>query len=113
MQLSVYIDRAAPSVTLSYITVTDVSFLGTAGQVNNYVNVTMKNTGTKVVTISMAKVINIAKTFAGDTTLQPGDVGKVIKISNVGWTNGNPYKIDLFDSSGSAVAQYIVNSPGS
>jgi flagellin-like protein len=97
----------------SSITITDVSFQGTSADVNNYINITMKNTGTKVVTISQIKINNIAKTFSGVTTLQAGDVGKVIKISNVGWTNGNPYKIDLFDSSGSAVGSTQQNSPGS
>jgi flagellin-like protein len=98
----------------SSITITDVSFQGTSGQAN-YINITMKNTGTKVVTISQVKVNNVAKTIAGTLTLQPGDVGKVIKItmSAPGWSNGNPYKIDIFDSSGSAVGSTQQNSPGS
>ena len=99
----------------SSITITDVSFQGTSGQ-SNYINITMKNTGTKVVTISQVKVNNVAKTIVGTLTLQPGDVGRVIKITMSApgyWTNGNPYKIDLFDSSGSAVGSTQQNSPGS
>jgi len=97
----------------SSITITDYSFVGISGDVNNYINITMKNTGTKQVTISIVKVNNVVKpNFSGVTILNPGDTGKVLKIPAVGWSNGNPYKIDLYDSSGSIVASTQPTSPG-
>jgi flagellin-like protein len=98
----------------SSITITDVAFQGTTGTANT-INITMKNTGTKVVTIGQIKVNGNTKAFTGATTLQPGDVNKKITITMPapGWSNGNPYKIDLFDSSGSAVGSTQQNSPGS
>jgi flagellin-like protein len=98
----------------SSITITDASFKGTSNDPLNYINITLKNTGTKTVTIGQIKVNNAIKTNpVGNMTLAPGDYGKVIKITNVGWVSGNPYKIDLFDSSGSAVGSSQYNSPGS
>ena len=100
----------------SSITITATSFCGTSGQSNNYINVTLKNTGTKTVTIGQIKVNNVIKTFAAtgsNFTLPAGDINHVVKIQNVGWVNGNPYKIDLFDTSGSAVGSTQQNSPGS
>ena len=98
----------------SSITITDYSFQGTSGSGTNYINITMKNTGTKQVIISNVKVNNVVKTFS-DTfshTLNPGDTGKILKIESVGWSNGNPYKIDLFDSSGSLVGSTQPTAPG-
>lgn len=98
----------------SSITITNTGFYGTSGSGTNYINVTLKNTGTKTVTLGQIKINNVVKsTIVGNQTLAPGDVDRVIRISNVGWVNGNPYKIDLFDSSGSAVGSTQQNSPGS
>jgi archaeal type IV pilus assembly protein PilA len=98
----------------SSITITDTRFYGTSNDSSNYINITLKNTGTKTVTINQIKVNNAIKsTLVGNLTLVPGDYGRVIRISNVDWVNGNPYKIDLFDSSGSAVGSSQYNSPGS
>jgi flagellin-like protein len=87
----------------SSITITNTSFQGTSGAANNYINITMKNTGTKSVTISNARVNGVVKSFSGVTTLSPGDANKVLMISNVGWSTGNPYKIELSDSNGVTV----------
>ncbi|HVP26480.1 MAG TPA: archaellin/type IV pilin N-terminal domain-containing protein [Candidatus Bathyarchaeia archaeon] len=98
----------------SSITITDASFQGTGASA--YINITLKNTGTKTVTINQIKVNNVIKTFVAtgsNFTLPAGDMNHVIKIQNVGWINGNPYKIDLFDTSGSAVGSSQYNSPGS
>jgi flagellin-like protein len=95
----------------SSITITNVSFQGTSGDGANYINITMKNTGTKKVTISNVKVNGAVKTFGGVTTLSPGDTGKVIQISNIGWVNGNPYKIELDDSNGFAVGATQQTAP--
>jgi flagellin-like protein len=87
----------------SSITITNTSFQGTSGDAANYINITMKNTGTKSVTISNVRVNNAVKSFSGVITLSPGDTNKVLMISNVGWSSGNPYKIELYDSNGVAV----------
>jgi flagellin-like protein len=87
----------------SSITITNTSFQGTSGDAANYINITMKNTGTKQVTLSNVRVNGAVKSFSGVTTLSPGDANKVLMISSVGWSNGYPYKIELYDSSGSIV----------
>jgi flagellin-like protein len=94
----------------SSITITDVTFnVGTP----NSITLTMKNTGTKVVTIGQVKVngVTSAPTPALQT-IQPGVSNIQITLATA-WTTGNPYKIDLFDSSGSAVGSTQQNSPGS
>ena len=98
----------------SSVTITNVSFQGTSGQANNTIVLTVKNTGTKQVTISTVKVNNAVKSFSGTTTLNPGDAGKTITIymGNDYWSNGNPYKIELYDSSGQAVGSTQQNAPG-
>jgi len=100
----------------SSITITDYSFVGGSGVAGNNITITMKNTGTKQVIISSVKVNNIVKTFtpAANATLNAGDTGKVLTISmgTGSWSNGNPYKIDLFDSSGSLVGSTQPTAPG-
>ncbi|HVP27112.1 MAG TPA: archaellin/type IV pilin N-terminal domain-containing protein [Candidatus Bathyarchaeia archaeon] len=99
----------------SSITITDTRFYPTSGSgsPSNYINITLKNTGTKTVTINQIKINNAIKnTLVGNLTLVPGDSGRVIRISNVDWVNGNPYKIDLYDTSGNAVGSTQQNSPG-
>ena len=98
----------------SSITITDYSFLpvGSSGDTNNSITIVMKNTGTKQVTIANVKINNAVKTFSGNTTIDAGATGKTMTISSVGWSNGNPYKIDLFDSSGSIVGSTQPTAPG-
>jgi flagellin-like protein len=107
----------------SSITITNVDFCDNAltpdvgsGVANNTIVLTLKNSGTKQVIISTVKVNNVVKTlFTGDTTLSPGDTGKTLNIWMGGssyWTNGNPYKIDLYDSSGQGVGSTQQNAPG-
>jgi len=96
----------------SSITVTNTSFKGSSNVTSNYIEITLKNTGTKQVTIGQIRINNIIRTFTGNATLAPGDVGRVLSITNVGWVNGNPYKIDLYDSSGNAVGSTQQNAPG-
>ena len=98
----------------SSITITDYSFVGTSGSANNSITITMKNTGTKQVIISNVKVNNIVKTINGTSLLNAGAVGEILKINmgSAGWSNGNPYKIDLFDSSGSLVGSTQPTAPG-
>jgi hypothetical protein len=67
------------------------------------------------VTIGQIKVNNAVKSIStsnSTTTLNAGDTGKSLTLTSVGWTNGNPYKVDLYDSSGNAVGSYQANAPG-
>src|SRR4030066_1223935 len=47
----------------SSITITNVQFAGTSGDAANTIVLTLKNTGTKSVTVSQVKVNNALKTF--------------------------------------------------
>jgi hypothetical protein len=107
----------------SSITITNVNFMGGSGNANNTIQLTMKNTGTKQVTIGIVKVNNVVETFAdNDTgtawtqlhTLSPGDSGKLMDVymGTGSWLNGNPYKIELYDGSGQGVGSTQQNAPG-
>jgi flagellin-like protein len=90
----------------SSININDVSFTST-----NVVTLSLKNTGTKSVTISQAKINNVAVTIASGnmTTSAAGDSGTLVLTS--AWTAGNPYKIDLIDSSGQIAGSYQATAP--
>jgi len=92
----------------SSITITDVTFNS-----NSTITLTMKNTGTKLVTLGQVKInnVNVWNNVTGTTTLAAGDTGKTILI-DYSWVNGNPYKIELYDSSGQGVGSTQQNAPG-
>jgi len=96
----------------SSITITNVSFEEETDPTPNWINITVKNTGTNQVTIATIKVNNAVCSFTPKTsaTLKSGDVD-YIKIYK-DWVSGNPYKFDLFDSSGNAVGSTQQNAPG-
>ena len=98
----------------SSITITDYTFNGSSGDTNNSITIVMKNTGTKQVTIANVKVNNAVKISNGTKTIDAGATGKTLTIymGTVGWSNGNPYKIDLYDSSGSIVGSTQPTAPG-
>jgi flagellin-like protein len=104
----------------SSLTITNVQFNGVSGVQTNANNITLliKNTGTKQVTIGQVKVNNNIATIdnsAATTTTYPAGSSANVTITgtNANWSNGNPYKIDLYDSSGSGVGSTQVNGPGS
>jgi len=78
---------------------------------NAYVTLAVKNTGTKSVTIAQIKVNNVAATINGTATFTyaAGASGNIGIAS--AWVAGNPYKIDLYDSSGQVVGSYQANGP--
>lgn len=100
----------------SSITITNVDFA--TEDTTNYLNITVKNTGTNIVTIATIKVNNGGCTFCNATaTAEPAPLtlnAGVINYINItkAWTSGNPYKIDLYDSSGQAVGSTQQNAPG-
>ena len=90
----------------SSININDVSFTG-----SDVVTLSLKNTGTKSVTISQAKVNDAAVTIASGnmTTSDAGDTGTLVLTA--AWSAGNPYKIDLYDGSGQVVGSYQATAP--
>jgi flagellin-like protein len=99
----------------SSLTITNVTFLGTSGAANNQINMTIKNTGTKTVTIGQIKVNNNIMTIDPTSPSQTYTSGTTsyVLLDNVGWSNGNPYQINLFDTSGNGLGSTQQNSPGS
>jgi len=72
----------------------------------------VKNTGTKSVTVSQAKVNNVGATITGSTvTLDAGATGSITLTLTSAWVDGNAYKIDLYDSSGQVVGSYQATAP--
>jgi flagellin-like protein len=98
----------------SSVTITNVTFNGSTGSSANNITLTMKNTGTKVVTLGQVRIngINMWANVTGTTLLATGDVGKTLTIMHVGWVSGNPYKIDLYDASGTGVGSTQQYAPG-
>jgi len=103
----------------SSMTITNVSFTDDgAATPANIIVLSVKNTGTKSVTISQVKVNNNAVATADfsaatSLTIAAGDSDTVtVKGTYANWISGNPYKIDLYDSSGQVVGSYQANAPG-
>jgi flagellin-like protein len=101
----------------SSMTITNTLFSGTTNATDNTIVLSVKNTGTKQVTVASIKINNnLVQTSDFDTTSSvltyaAGATG-TITIDNVQWVNGNPYKIDLFDTSGQGVGSTQQNAPG-
>jgi archaeal type IV pilus assembly protein PilA len=104
----------------SSVTVTNVAFSATPS-----IDLTLKNTGTKTVTIAAVRINNNAlaadefdpdtDTYATNTTmsLAAGDTLYVILSGQYAtWVAGNSYKIDLYDGSNQVVGSTQQNSPG-
>ena len=93
----------------SSLTITNQNFVtGTP----NSIALTIKNTGTKSVTISQTKVNNeVFTTNPATLTMDAGDTGTTLTVTAAGWANGNPYKFDLVDSSGQVVGSYQATAP--
>jgi flagellin-like protein len=100
----------------SSVTVTNVAFGGTSADGANYMNVTMKNTGTKPVTVVVVKVnsATIATWVMNGTSTATLDAGaiKQLNVNNAIWVNGNAYKIDLYDGNNQVIGSTQVNAPG-
>ena len=81
-----------------------VDFQGTSGSANNTIVISVKNTGTKQVTVGIVKVNGDVKSWSGTATYDPGDTGTItIYMGSGAWTSGNSYKIELYDTSGTGV----------
>jgi flagellin-like protein len=103
------------SLTVTNVAFTDVNGVANQGSGNatNRITLTVKNTGTKQVTVSMVKINNVQATIdpAATVVYSPAVTGS-LTLDTVGWSNGNPYKIDLFDASGQGIGSTQQNAPG-
>jgi len=101
----------------SSLTVTDFQFAGSSTVPHTMV-LSVKNTGTKPVTIAQVKINtnNVATAdFSAATSLTiPSGDSDTVTISGTfaNWVAGNPYKVDLYDSTGQVVGSYQANAPG-
>ena len=106
-----YLQEITPRRT-SYVHITNVHFAESSGNVTNSVILTLRNTGTKDVIISVAKINNNVFTTDPATLVLHGDqIGASLIITSVGWNSGNQYKFDLYDSSGRVAASYQAVAP--
>ena len=103
------------SITITNVTFADLNGIENQGSglTNNTIILAVKNTGTKQVTVGQIKINNVIyATFSGTgTMLNSGQTG-TIKVSAVGWSNGNPYAINLYDASGNGVGSTQQTAPG-
>jgi flagellin-like protein len=95
----------------SSITVTDMRFTDPAvdGLSGTTITLDLKNTGTKSVTISQAKVNNDPTSMTA-VTIDSGEPEADFVIT-YDWATGNPYKVDLYDGSGQVVGSYQATAP--
>jgi flagellin-like protein len=94
----------------SSINISNMEFGGT-GDVE--IACSVKNTGTKSVTVSQVRVNNAVETIktGSDVTLDAGATGTITITLASAWADGNPYKVDLYDSSGQVVGSYQATAP--
>jgi len=96
----------------SSVTVTNMQFTTASG--SNVIVLTLKNTGTKSVTIAQVKINNnLATGTELPLSLTAGQANGTLTITGTyaNWVNGSPYKVDLIDSSGQAVGSYQATAP--
>lgn len=100
-----------PFMGTSSVTVTNV-FFDTGSP--NTITVTLKNTGTQVVTIAVVKVNNqIATDSHPNLQINPEDSTTfTLSGAPAEWVNGNTYKIDLYDDLNQVVGSVQQNAPG-
>jgi hypothetical protein len=87
----------------SSVQITDATFPDAS-----HVTLAVKNTGTKTVTLAAAK-INGGQSITISETLQPRN-STTIDL-DLAWVAGNPYKFNLYDSSGIIVGSYQATPP--
>jgi flagellin-like protein len=96
----------------SSITVTNMQF--TTSNSTNSIVLTLKNTGTKSVTIAQVRVNNNLAAGTGlplSLTAGQANVNLTITGEYANWVKGNPYKVELYDSNGQVVGSYQATAP--
>jgi len=107
------------ALTFSYmgsssLTITNTVFSGGTGVPTNNIILSIKNTGTKVVTIDQIKVNDVIADISNSTNVLTYSAGTrgTITLDNVKWVNGNPYAINLYDANWNGVGSTQMNAPG-
>jgi len=95
----------------SSVTITDVTFVTSNSNPTRNIDLAVKNTGTKTVTIATVKVNNAEVTMNATLSLSPGGTGGIRLTLDSNWVPGNPYKFDLFDNSGQIIGSYQETAP--
>jgi flagellin-like protein len=103
------------ALTVGFMGSSSVTINNVAFNTGSTMTLTMKNTGTKSVTIDSIRINNVAVgtitwTPVNNSTIAAGETGKTATFSYA-WVAGNPYKIDLYDSSGQVVGSYQATGP--
>jgi len=92
--------------------VATVVFGGTAGNANNYINLTIQNTGTASFTISTAAKVNGEnKPLAAQVTINPGG-SAIVTIPKVGWKYYQVCYLELLITPDNTKIMYVANAPG-
>ncbi len=99
------------------LTITNVQFVDNSNDTANQIYLTIKNTGTKTVTVGTVKINSVAWTINATSQLTYTTSGTtatgIIYLSAVDWVSGNPYQFNLYDGSGNGIGSYQATSPGS
>ena len=94
------------------VTINNVTFVtDSSNNPTKNIILSVKNTGTKTVTIATVKVNNNEVGMNATLSLSPGGTGGIELTLDSEWVPGNPYKFDLFDSSGQIIGSYQENAP--
>jgi FlaG/FlaF family flagellin (archaellin) len=98
------------------VMVDNAQFSGTAGQPTNSIVLSMKNIGTKAITVEMIKIngnnYSFSPSAGGNVTYVPTET-KEMTINNVGWQTAFTYDIAIYGDEGQAMGAYRATSPGS
>jgi hypothetical protein len=89
--------------------------VGTSGQPTNTIVLSMKNIGTKSITIEMIKVNGNKFSFSAasgeNTTYVPAEI-KDLTINNVGWQTGSIYDVEIYGDGAQTVGAYRATAVG-
>jgi len=91
---------------------TSAEFEGISGAADNYVNVTIRNTGSVKLYLNVAKINGVEKTTTVPVTPIPiePDASQEIRISSVVWNEGYSYEIRFIATSGTEFAKTFTAS---
>lgn len=100
---------------VSSIYIYQTTFQGASGATNNTILLNIQNTGTKTVTVGLVKVNNVVMGFTSSPSpckLTPSATGTItVYMGTYGWVSGNPYDINLYDTSGNGVGSTTWTPP--
>jgi len=88
-----------------------VGWQGTSGSPNNNITMSVKNTGSVDLYLSICKVNNVAKTLNVTTPVKVATGATLyLQVRNVGWNSGYTYEIRFVATSGTEFAKSYIAS---